>query len=191
LEFSGEAMPKLYHGTTRRRAEKILREGFQAKGGRNWFARSKGLARQYAQSRARQRHDDPVVLECDVSFEEIRDKEGVQNVSAGRGGVVIIEGCVDGEVISNRRMLGFICSADELAAWVNRYLGLRGSQGIAPSHPGLQRLRKWMAGRFGGGRKKPIPEEELVRYAVRWLPEYFSPTRLRPDQSARKKRRHR
>jgi len=179
-------MTKLYHGTTRRRAEKILREGFQGKRGLNWFARHKGLARQYAQTRARKRHDDPVILECDVATSDVQ-KEDFR--VARQGSAVVIQGRIPGKVVSNRRMLGFFWSASEVAAWANRYLGLTGAQKIPPSHPGVQRLRKWVAGRFGGGRHKPIPEEELLRHAIRWLPEYFSSSYLQPDRVVGKKRR--
>ena len=181
-------MTKLYHGTTRRRAEKILREGFQGKRGLSWFARQKGLARQYAQTRARQRHDDPVILECDVATSDVQKKEDLR-VASARGSVVVIQGRIPGEVVSNRRMLGFFWSANEVAAWANRYLGLTGAEKISPSHPGVQRLRKWMAGRFGGGRHKPIPEKEFLQYATRWLPEYFSSSRLHPDRDVRRKSR--
>lgn len=182
-------MTKLYHGTTRRRAEKILREGFYGKRGMSWFARQRGLANQYAQTRARQRNDDPVILECEVSLEEVRGQEDLR-VASARGSVVVIQGRVDGEVVANRRMLGFFWSLDEVAAWANGYLDLRGADRISPSHPGVKRLSKWIAGRFGGGRKRPIPEDELVRCAIRWLPGYFSPSRQQPDRDARR-RRHR
>ena len=182
-------MTKLYHGTTRRRAEKILREGFQGKRGWSWFARQKGLARQYAQIRARQRHDDPVILECDVATSDVQKKDFRVASARGSVGVVVIQGRIPGKVVSNRRKLGLFWSANEVAAWANEYLGLKGAQSIPPNQPGVQRLRKWMAGRFGGGRHKPIPEKELLRYAIRWLPEYFSPSSLHPDRDVRRKSR--
>ena len=137
------------------------------KRGSSWFARHKGLARQYAQTRARQRHDDPAILECDdpailecdVSTSDVQKKEDFRIASA-RGSVVVIQGRIPGKGVSNRRMLGFFWSANEVAAWTNGYPGLKGAQRISPGHPGVQRLRKWMGGTIRRRTTPAGPREE-------------------------------
>jgi RNA:NAD 2'-phosphotransferase (TPT1/KptA family) len=64
----------VYHGTTRRRAERILVSGFLARkpSRRVWFARSRAYAEGRAKTQARRAHDRPAVLVCELDLQAYR-----------------------------------------------------------------------------------------------------------------------
>ena len=68
----------LYHGTTRERAKRLCRIGFEPRRPSNkvWFATSKQYARNRAKVQARRAHDHPVVLTCEVDVPRLRWRQG-------------------------------------------------------------------------------------------------------------------
>ena len=60
----------VYHGTTRRRAMRIGKEGFLPKkpSRRVWFAQGRGYALGRAKTQARRAHGRPAVLKCEIDL---------------------------------------------------------------------------------------------------------------------------
>ena len=63
----------VYHGTTRRAARQIARDGFQPRSPsrRVWLSRSKSYAKQRAHSKSRHTRDRPVVLAVDLDLKTL------------------------------------------------------------------------------------------------------------------------
>ena len=83
----------VYHGTTRKTAAKITRNGFQPKSPsrRVWFAKSKGYASSRAHTKARRSNDRPIVLAVDLDLDELRKRYGARRVRQS-GGMISING---------------------------------------------------------------------------------------------------
>ena len=130
----------LYHGTTDRQARRICQEGFLPKkpSRRVWFAESRGYAEGRAKTQARRRRDRAVVLTCDINLPQMRDRLGARKMFR-RNGVIAIDGFVPVTVLRSHPSLEFPSSPEELAAWVNRLLGLKPYKGVGRRHPGIQR----------------------------------------------------
>lgn len=62
----------------------------------------------------------------------------------------------------------------ELAAWLNDALGLAAEQAIAPSEPGVARLKGWLAHRIACQPNRKTKDAELLRRARRYLPQAFA-----------------
>ena len=164
----------VYHGTTRRRAQRICRDGFRPRkpSRRVWFARSRAYAERRARTQARRAHDRPVVLTCDINLDQWRDRLGAKRV-VHRGGVVAIDGPVPVSVLRSHVGLDQPTSPGELAVWANRVLGLKPHRGVSPRHPGIERLSRWVERRLIHQPGSRITDEELLHLARQWLPEFF------------------
>ena len=83
----------VYHGTTRRAARRIARDGFQPRSPsrRVWLSRSKSYAKQRAHAKARHTRDRPIVLTVDIDLKTLRQRYGSRQVRES-GGVISIRG---------------------------------------------------------------------------------------------------
>lgn len=62
----------------------------------------------------------------------------------------------------------------ELAAWLNRELGLPAERAVDPHHPGVARLWGWLRHRIACQPNRKTKDEELLRRARRYLPRAFA-----------------
>ncbi|MFZ2447588.1 MAG: cache domain-containing protein [Syntrophobacteraceae bacterium] len=60
-----------------------------------------------------------------------------------------------------------------IAYWVNQRLRLDGERRLDKRHPGILRIHKRVMNEYEKGRNTSISNEELERWARRYLPEYF------------------
>ncbi|MFQ6043253.1 MAG: HEAT repeat domain-containing protein [Candidatus Poribacteria bacterium] len=90
-----------------------------------------------------------------------------------KNGVIAISAPVPATVLREYSMLELLSSPEELAAWVNRLLGLKPYEGVSRRHPGINRLSRWMVNRLTSGTGSKIDTEELLLKAHQWLPEFF------------------
>ena len=72
----------VYHGTTKRRAERICERGFLPRkpSRKVWFAESRKYAEGRAKTQARRAHDRPAVLTCEVDVNSFRRRLGPRRV---------------------------------------------------------------------------------------------------------------
>jgi|GEM_PF-2268817 len=61
----------------------------------------------------------------------------------------------------------------QLAAGLNKMLGLRLSEGVNPGHPGLMRLWRWHHHRITFQPERGTDPNEFLKKARQWLPEFF------------------
>ncbi len=166
----------VYHGTTRRIARRIAREGFQPKAPsrRVWFAQHSGYAKQRAHNKARRTHDRPIVLTCDIDIERLRQQYGSRRVHLN-GNVISIKGSVAATVLrSHHGLASAPDSPEEIALWVNAILGVKNHNGVSRRHPGVLRMARWIDHKLSANPQANIGEKELLDRARQWLPEYFS-----------------
>ncbi|MHA2313640.1 MAG: hypothetical protein ACXADF_19370, partial [Candidatus Thorarchaeota archaeon] len=91
----------VWHGTSKSRAESILREGFRPKNKkgkktRMFFTRNPAVARRYAQTRAKGESDRPAVIMCAIDLNEYDDYE-----QRGQGVFAFKAECISSEVVRN------------------------------------------------------------------------------------------
>jgi RNA:NAD 2'-phosphotransferase (TPT1/KptA family) len=67
---------RLYHGTTRKRAQRIRVVGFVPRRSRVWFTTSLGYAKRRARTQARRAKDQAVTLTCDLDLGQFRARYG-------------------------------------------------------------------------------------------------------------------
>jgi len=173
----------VYHGTTRRRAQRIAQVGFLPRkpSRRVWFAESVRYARGRARTQARRSRDRPVVLTCDINLNELRDRLGAKRVLI-RNKVIAISASLPATVLRSHPAVDTPTTPDELAAWVNHVLGLKPHKGVGRRHPGVVRLAGWVSNRLNsqpGGRISP---SEMLQVAARWLPEFFQGVTIDPGK---------
>jgi len=72
-------------------------------------------------------------------------------------------------------------SPEELAAWVNRLLGLKPYKGPGRRHPGIERLSRWVTNRLASQPRSKIHPSELLQLARQWLPEFFEGVEIDPE----------
>ncbi len=70
-----------------------------------------------------------------------------------------------------------LASREALTHWVNSKLGLRKHAGVSPSHPGQDRLWRWLQHRATFQLRRRPGEAELMAKAEQWLPTYFKRAR--------------
>ncbi len=180
----------VYHGATRRRAERICAEGFKPRkpSRRVWFAKGKGYATGRARAQARRAHDRMVVLTCDLDLPQLRRNLGAKRVIC-RSGIIAIDGLVPVTVLRTHVDDGLApTSPDELRRWVSRLLDIPQWKGPGRNHPGIDRLSQWVCSRLRSEPKRPVQQRELVELAQQWLPEYFRGVELDPDTLALRRR---
>jgi hypothetical protein len=116
----------LWHGTSKSRAESILREGFRAKKaekkrrekGRIYFARRRKMAYGYARSRARSDGDRPAIIMCAIDLNVYSNYE-----LQGSDVYVFEHECIGSEVV--RKVDGL--TKQRLKKLEKRELGTRGN----------------------------------------------------------------
>ena len=165
---------KVYHGTTRRRAQRIAREGFLPRkpSRRVWFAAGRGYALGRARTQARRSHDRPVVLTCELDMNQLRRGLGSKRVRATNG-IIAIDGPVPVTVLRSNPTVDLPVAPNELATWVNQVLGLKPHKGVGRNHPGIGRLSRWLAHRLESEPNRQVQPSELLHLARQWLGEYF------------------
>jgi hypothetical protein len=173
----------VYHGTSARRANRICAEGFVPKkpSRRVWFAESRGYASIRAKTQARRTRDRPVVLTCYLDLNTIRKRFGSRRVFH-RSGVIAIDARVPVSVLRSHPGAGEApTSPEELAAWVNQILGLKPYKGVNRSHPGIDRLSRWVVNRITSQPGSALRLKELLEVARRWLPDFFAGVEIDPE----------
>ena len=169
----------VYHGTTRRRAERICEVGFLPRkpSKRVWFAESRKYAEGRARTQARRAHDRAAVLSCELDMQQLRRRLGPRNV-LHRGRVIAVNGPVPVDVIRSHPATECPTSPDDLAQWVNRILRLKPWKGVGRTHPGIQRLSRWVTNHVTTHPKHRFPDAEVLALARQWLPEHFESTEV-------------
>ena len=180
----------VYHGTTRRRAERICLEGFKPRkpSRRVWFAKGKGYARQRAQTQARRAHDRMVVLTCNLDLNQLSRQLGSRRVRT-RAGIIAIDGPVPVTVLRSHEAQDLLpTSPEELHQWVCGLLRIPKWKGPGRNHPGIERLSRWVTNRVRTEPKRHFHQRELVEVAQRWLPEFFEAVAVDPKTLAVRRR---
>ena len=165
----------VYHGTTRRAARQIARDGFQPRSPsrRVWLSRSKSYAKQRAHAKSRHTRDRPIVLAVDVDLKTLRQRYGSRQVRES-GGVISINGAIPASALRSHYGLGIPESADEIARWLNAVLGVKAHKGVSARHEGVLRLACWIDNRLATHPQARIGEKELLARAAQWVPERFA-----------------
>lgn len=60
-----------------------------------------------------------------------------------------------------------------VAFWVDQNLGLSGGRRIDKHHPGIRKIFEWVEAQYAEGRTTTISNEEMMKVAREYLPEYF------------------
>jgi len=173
----------VYHGTTYRAAQQIHAEGFVPKKPSRlvWFARSRRYATGRAKTKARRARDRAVVLTCDLDLGQLRREFGTKRVRC-RNNIIAIDGSVPPTVLCCcGAPIDQPSSPKDLADWVNTILGLKPHKGVGRSHPGIERLSRWVTNRVRSRPKSKLRPGELLQVAQQWLPEYFEDVEVDPD----------
>lgn len=165
----------VYHGTTRRAARQIARDGFQPRSPsrRVWLSRSKSYAKQRAHAKSRHTRDRPIVLAVDIDLKTLRQRYGSRQVRES-GGVISINGAIPASALRSHYGLGIPESAEEIARWLNAVLGVKAHKGVSPRHEGVLRLACWIDNRLATQPQARIGEKELLAHAAQWIPERFA-----------------
>ncbi len=172
-----------YHGTTRRRAERICQNGFLPRkpSRRVWFAKGRGYALRRARQQAHRSRDHAVVLTCDINLPDLRRRLGKGRVFY-KNGIVAVNGPVSTSVLLTYTGWGDQPSSPaELAKWLNHILRLKAWKGIGRKHPGVQRLSRWVVNRLACEPRRRIRPTEMLDRARQWLPEFLEGVEIDPD----------
>ena len=160
---------RLWHGTTKSRAERIRKDGFDGRRAPVYFAQSPRIPRTIAQTRGAREHDQPVVIMCSI------DPRRYDNYTRrGRGIYAFSHKCIGSEVVKevmdasgNRKLrtkregieltnvtITFKSGCTGIAYWINNYLKLNDGNRICEDHQAVEKIKEWLdaqadAGRFG------------------------------------------
>lgn len=169
----------VYHGTTRRAARQIARDGFQPRSPsrRVWFSRGKSYAKQRAHSKSRHTRDRPVVLTVDLDLKTLRQRYGSRQVRES-GGVISINGAIPASALRSHYGLGLPETAEEVARWINAVLGVKAHKGVSARHEGVLRLTRWIDNRLATQPTARIGEKELLARAAQWIPDHFAEVKI-------------
>ena len=169
----------VYHGTSRRRADRICEVGFLPRkpSKRVWFAESRRYAEGRARTQARRAHDRAAVLACELDIQQLRRRLGPKKVFH-RGSIIAVDGPVPVDVIRSHPATECPMSPDDLAKWVNRILRLKSWKGVGRTHPGIRRLSRWVTHHVKTHPKHRFPDADVMALARQWLPEYFEGTEV-------------
>ena len=164
----------VYHGTTIQRARRICREGLLplAPSYRVWFAEDRKYAFQRAKTWAHRTNDRAIVLTADVDMAWMRRKLGHARV-LHKGGVICISGAVPASMLRWHPEVDLSATPEEVAEWVNEILGPRRLRRVTRSHPGVQRLSRWIDHQVGTRHRSELRWSEILEMATKWLPEHF------------------
>ena len=182
----------VWHGTSKSRAESILKEGFRPKKSgksRMFFTRNPAVARRYAQARARGETDRPAVIMCAIDLNEYDDYE-----RRGQGVFAFRAECISSEVVRNVRgarrqprekpekqkdasveltnvALTFNSGPAGIAYWINSYLKLSGQDRIDEEHEAVVKIKQWLDAQADAGRFGEVPADEMLEQMRKYLPQ--------------------
>ena len=187
----------LWHGTTRSRAESIIRQGFRAdkameqrRGkGQTFFAASSKMARRYARTKAKTEGDRPAVITCSIDLNHYTsyERQGDEIYAFNHECIaseVIKE--VDGlpkrrqEKLGNHEQHGaeitnvaltFNAGRAGIAYWVNSWLGLSDPHRIREDHEAVTKIKQWLDEQIDAGRFGEVPDDELMEQLSEHLPQ--------------------
>jgi hypothetical protein len=176
----------LFHGTSMRRAESILRHGFLARKTswrRIYFSQLPEIAISYAQTRAALENDEPVLLLCSINLSQYTKHEWlypVYHFSHRQIGseVVVCAICLTGRdhLTSEELMdlaniprisLHFNSSMGCVVYWVNT-LVMAGKGPQIENHELAANVKNWLIEQANAGRSGEVPENELLRIVHGW-----------------------
>ena len=175
----------VYHGTTRKSAQQIQKEGFIPKGRtrRVWFAQNRDYARGRARTKAQRANDRPIVLKCNLDIDQLHIQYGNRRVIR-RSGIIAVSAPVPKTMVRFLNLRGEDenpeqrtrwTNANELVRWINAILGVKPHKGVNRHHPGIPRLIAWVENQLAAqpNPKRGIDERELLSVARGFLNEIF------------------
>jgi hypothetical protein len=197
VEFGNSIL--LWHGTTRSRAESIIRSGFRAEKamdkrrgrGQIFFSPTVRIARRYARTKARTEGDRPAVIMCSIdlnrysNFERQTAEVYVFNHEyIGREVIKGVDGLpkrrfskLEGQrhtgVDSTNVALAFNSGRAGIAYWVNSYLELDNDHRIHEDHEAVGKIEQWLDDQVKRGRFGEVPDDEILEQVRKRLPQYF------------------
>jgi hypothetical protein len=182
----------VWHGTSKSRAESILKEGFRPKNKkgkkrRMFFTQNPSVARRYARSRAKGEGDRPAVIRCAIDLNEYDDYE-----RRGDGVFAFKAEGISNEVVRNVRglrrqrsekqkkqrdesaelsnvALTFNSGSAGIAYWMNSYLELSGDDMIRGDHEAVGKIKRWLDAQADVGRFGEVPEDEILEQVRKHL----------------------
>jgi hypothetical protein len=169
----------LWHGTSKTRAESITKEGFRIKNKKKphgiYFTKEHGVARDYAENRARNEKDEPAVIMCSIDLNQYSSYERRGSVfvfntdSVGNEVVKQIAGLrkqhrekVEKKARDDSDMgvsLSFNSSPAGIAYWINSYLGLNA---VNESHEAVIKIKQWLDEQSDADRFGEVPVNEII-----------------------------
>ncbi len=187
----------VWHGTSRSRAESILKEGFKPKvkkgeGRRIFFTQNPAVARGYARKRGKGERDGPAVIQCAIDLNEYTDYQ-----RRGQGIFAFKAECISSEVV--RRVVGHKREPREkpkkrehnnadhtdvaltynsgraaIEYWINGYLTLNGADGICEDNKAVEKIKEWLDEQMDAGKFGEVPEDEIRTQAQKHLPQQLT-----------------
>lgn len=162
---------EFYHGTTLTGARGILEKGFRPRGGTVWFTTQWHYAKSRSEQKARRKHDQPIVITCDLNLEALRTHLGKGRIQ-GQGSVVAINERLPVQLLQSN-FFELLACPDSLSQWINHQLGLFPYNGVSQKHWGIVRLAHWMNNRMASGTGNRISRQEFFEKGQQWLPAFF------------------
>ena len=169
---------RLYHGTTKKRAARIRTTGFVPRKGRVWFTQNLSYAKHRARTQASRTNDQAEVLTCLLNPGYFKPNRFLH-----QSHVVVIRGRVPSSVLIDQRGMVVLpqhLTAEALARWVNRLLGLKPHKGVSKRHPGLRRLESWLLEQLKRNRDRNFRDSELLELMKEWIPDVMGQFRFDP-----------
>lgn len=170
---------RVYHGTTKRRAARIRMIGFVPRRGRVWFTTNLGYAKRRARTQARRTADQAEVLTCDLNPGSFKPNRFLH-----QSHVIVVRGRIPSSVLIDQRgmvVLPHHLTAEALARWVNRLLGVKPHKGVTKRHPGMRRLESWLLEQLKKDPKRKFQDSELLELMHEWIPDVMSVYRFDPQ----------
>lgn len=175
----------LWHGTTKSRAESILKEGFRVKRRKKerriFFAGKQKMAKMIAQLRAGGEDGVPVVFRCRIDLDRYDDYERRGNaIYAFRHECIgndvieeIIEPSGNYRIIFERPkrehekksadiILTFNANRAGIACWINTYLDADDDPGIPEESALVDQIKQWLDEQAYAGRSGKVPYNEIL-----------------------------
>jgi hypothetical protein len=182
----GEVMGRsvtVWHGTSKSRAESIVKEGFMAKKGgkgRTFFTQNRIVACGYAERRANLEKDQPAVIMCSIDLSRYKDYERRRDRV-----FVFASECIASEVV--RKVIGirrqrrekpekrkdakveptdvaitFNSGRTGIAYWINSCLKLSGHDRIDEDHEAVGKIKQWLDEQIDAGMFGEVPDDEIL-----------------------------
>ena len=182
----------VWHGTSKSRAESILKEGFRPKNkkgkkSRMFFTQNPAVARRYARSRAKGESDRPAVIMCAIDLNEYEDYE-----RRGQGVFAFRAEGISNEVVRNVRglrrqrtekqrkpkdesvelsnvALTFNSGRAGIVYWINSYLELNSDDVIHGDHEAVEKIKQWLDAQADAARFGEVPNDEMLEQVRKHL----------------------